>query len=59
MSVRRYLYIQFPLSKSNKELHELLQYENTPLYVLEFRGDIKEPIIEEVSREQFNELINN
>ena len=59
MSLRRYLYIQFPISMSNAQLHELLKQENTMTYVLEFRGDIKEPVIEEVTREKFNELINS
>jgi len=57
MSLKQY-YIKYPLSMSNEELRELLVKLNTPKYVIEFRGDIEEPVIEEVTREEFNKLIN-
>lgn len=59
MSMRRYLHITFPLTMSQRELKDLLLYENTPTYVIDFVHDIEKPEVKEVTREEFNRLINS
>lgn len=59
MSLRRYLHIRFPLTMSQRELKDLLLYENTPTYVIDFVHDLDKPEVKEVTREEFNRLINN
>ena len=58
MSLRRYLHIKFPLTMSQRELKDLLLYENTPTYVIDFVHDLDKPEVKEITREKFNELIN-
>lgn len=43
---------------SQRELKDLLLYENTPLYVIDFVHDLDKPEVKEVTREEFNRLIN-
>lgn len=43
---------------SQRELKDLLLYENTPTYVIDFVHDIEKPEVKEVTREEFNRLIN-
>lgn len=43
---------------SQRELKELLTYENTPTYVIDFVHDLDKPEVVEITREEFNRLIN-